>query len=599
MAAEFTANIAHALEMEHVAGMSRVAADALNPGSAVGGEGTTLVIEHPEHGELHADNSIGGVPGGGNQDYKEAASSSGYNVHTSEEFVREAQLEQAGEEGRSVGGIRGDARDRSSTVGGENSEIVVENDRNDMSRGEQNNIWTDIDRGVASTDAITANITRGSYRINRTPIRQADLAGNTPLRILRPTSAAKPSSTIPNGEVGNGSTASGSDSASDTRGNLTHSAPPTPRYSSTQYSVVATAAVSTMNGSGMDGTGCRRRANSHTGAAGSSIGGSGNFTDSRLESVNPETLESTTAQSKSDLAENEDGGRKRPPVEYVRDGRAILPRFSGQTLAPMLRRQPVGLGLQLEAPSAGSWEETLGRPARLWLQEISRRSRGIMTGGDSRDTIESAPEERTNHSETPTPSATARALNGWKQLVFAALLLFFAGNGFIHQYRSVLSWMLTTNKHSSMPTRQPSSAFRTTPTDVVAPIGFGVNADGLESGGHDGGSVPKGRFREAILPPKCQDTVSGTLMVVWATPSGPCLSLAEDFGDSTGGTGGWFGAGGGEIVPGCAVSFRICSAQEIVQKADVGVPPDVGHNSPGLDDLQSSVDHDRYDVSEL
>lgn len=568
MAAEFTANVTHALEMEHMAGIRRaateaVAADVVYPGSTVEETGTAAETRHPAHG---ADGDDANVP-------RPLDAQEG--VDTLEGLVREARLERARHEGGDVGGVRLAASTDGENDGSvrvpceEDAGITSDRDRTSGSGGETARIDPDVDRATGTGITATELLRRGNG-INPTPIRQADLTGDTPLHMLRPRTAAT-AGAVPAGVATSHWVASRSISATGTSADASHSAPSSPRgtHNASMAAAAAVAGVPAFGAAGSDLRSSRRRANTETGA-GCRIGGrGGDGRDDETVEASPSAVNVVGVSRGSTGAGDGNGGTEvgtsgRPAVEYVRDGRAMLPRFSGETIASVLRGQPLGLELQLEAPNNSSLDDALARASRRSLEGASPRSLR-MTSGSGSVARESATEaegaaanasgEATSLSDTAVPESAGgtRTSRGWKQLVFAVALLFFAGDGLRHRWKSMSGGKSKARKA------------RTVPIGADSASGVGIHGGRIEHGGGGNGD-DEHRFRAAFLPPTCQDPVTGAVMAVWATPSGPCLLPAEMFGDTTdGSTGGWFGGGGGGGGPGCAASFRLCSVREVME----------------------------------
>ena len=416
-------------------------------------------------------------------------------------------------------------------------------------------------------------------RINPIPIRQSDLTGKTPLSALRPAGDALYSSSV----------LAGRRKLLDRKGgDAYHSAPSSPTVRSgfpleANDSTAATA-LSCVGEVGPVVGSFRRRAFTETEAFGAGGSGGGNEGGGGGGGRGGGGREEGTAESESFAAGADgnmstDGGSEggggmsegssvhHPPVEYVRHGYAFLPRFSGRAFASILRGQPLGLGQQLEAPQDRSLDDAVARAARFLLHgPPSPSPRAIGVGAVERETMDaagSASREFSRSGDSAGPSTTKTAAPGWKQLAFSLGFLFFALDGVLHLCRGAFGGKgdATMVRPSSTAPHLPSSA--SSPAAASAPSGLtpsiGVCVDGAEdfSGESDGRD---NSFRTTFLPPTCQDIVSGTTMAIWATPSGPCLSPTLNVEAKSR----WFWGGEASRGPGCAASFRPCSAAELL-----------------------------------
>lgn len=550
MAAEFTVNVEHALEMEYMAGIERrtaakMAADAADAdlGSIAGGARATSAVDggtgHGPDGGIEDEVFSVGTPDGNSPDSAAAASGEEKEEHkTMDALVREARLERDRKErGSRVGGGRG--------VEGHG----IAGHRRTRSAANLRALDVGNDSYTSDDDRNRTRDRRGAQSCFDVPpiIRQADLKGDAQISNFRRTNTA-----VDGGTVDVGSATLPAERAATSGGSMADtscSAPssPTGRHPcSAATTTVAASAPSVAKGSLSPVVGSRGRASTVTGCgvhtADSASGDADAGARSRFAVGGGGGMggESDGAESVFSSA--------RPSVEYERDGRAKLPRFTSEHIASVLRGQPLGLELQLEAPNEDSLDDTVARASRLTLQDTSLLTPrvGAATGGGFNGTQEMEPDtthdssgEKGRSVLTGQPAVT-NAGGSWKQLVFACLLLLFAGDGLRHRWKNTFGGQRATPAAS----RQAS---------------FGVET-ASDVGGKGGGAGHKHMFGTAFLPPKCQDPASGRTMTVWATPSGPCLSPALATDDSTEGMGG----GGG---PGCAASFRLCSVTEVVGDA--------------------------------
>lgn len=578
MAAEFTVNVEHALEMEHMAGIDRraaaktAAANAADAdlGSIAGDACATSAVDGVTGHHLGQGTDGGvedevvsvGTPDDNSPECAAAAAGEEKEEHkTMDALVREARLERARQEGGggggSVDGLGGASHRRNGSaaslrvLGVGNGTYASNDDRNGEGRRE---------RACLDMPPI---------------IRQADLTGDTPLSTFRRTDAAVAGGTVDVSPPSEG-TATNGGSMTDT----SRSAPSSPRgrhtCSAATAAAAAASALSAFNGSISPGVASRGRASTVTGAGSCAGDGTGGGVHRTADSASGDVDDAearTRFTAGGGMGGESDGTESvissaRPAVEYERDGRARLPRFTPEHIASVLRGQPLGLELQLEAPNEDSLDDTVARASRLSLQGTSPRSPRVdeaSAGGFSTmqelgpDPADDSFGEEKGHSVTAGQPAVAKAAGGWKQLVFACLLLLFAGDGLRHRWKSAFGGKSAGARKSSSRPAPPSTA-------ASRQASFGIEtASGVGGNGGGGGAGHKHMFGAAFLPPTCQDPASGRMMAVWATPSGPCLSPALTSGGNTEGMG-----GGG---PGCAASFRLCSVTEVVVR-DAG---DVEH----------------------
>lgn len=581
MAAEFTVNVEHALEMEHMAGIDRraaakataaanavdadlgsIAGDACANSAVGGGTGHSWGGQGTDDGVEDEAFSVDNPDGTNPESAAEAEGEEKEEEHkTMAALVREARLERARQEGRS-------SRGRSGSI----EELGIAGHRRTRSAASPVVLHGGND-SYASDDDRNRNRERGGATacFDAPPIiRQAELKGGTPLSTFRRTDTAVAGGTVdvsPAALPSKGTVANGG--ATDT----CCSAPSSPRgrhSCSAAATAAAASALSVADGSQSPVVAPRGRANTVAGlccgvhTAGSESGDVDAEVRSRFRAGGGYgmVVESDGAESVFSSA--------RPAVEYERDGRAKLPRFTSKHIASVLRSQPLGLELQLEAPNEDSVDDTVARASRFPVQDSSAPTPrvGAATGGDfstmqelEPDTTVSSSGEEKDHSVPTGQSAVTRASGSWKQLVFACLLLLFAGDGLRHRWK-------TTFHGKKAPTRKPSS--RSSPPSAAASRQAtfgGATASGVR--GNGGGAGHKHVSGTAFLPPTCQDPASGRTMAVWATPSGPCLSPALIADENTEGM-----AGGGG--PGCAASFRLCSGTEVVVPGADNVQQDRG-----------------------
>ncbi len=609
MAAEFTVNVAHALEMEHMAGINRRAAAKSSAADAAGDGGSAG--HHPSPGPsagagdaaFPAGNPDGG---GGSESAAGGAAGKKQEERTLDDLVHEARIERARQEGVGGGGGGGGGGGSSggSSVEGPGSTGHTRNESAGSSvrvldgGEEKDDLGGEVRNGEGRGER--ASLDRDPQRVSTMPIiRQADLKGDTPLSTLRRagTAAAAVSPTTPR-----------SDRAA---ASAFRSPPSSPRgrHNSLPAASAATAdaALAALEGSLSPEAAPRGRASSLTGTgldAGGGGGGGGGGGEG--VGVNRTAAAASSSDAGADAEARERPGAgvgrrgvgaaavagfdsddtesvvsgTRPAVEYVRDGKAKLPRFKSAHIASVLRGQPLGLELQLEAPNEDSLDDTVARASRLPLGGIASpcSSRVGLAGGSSFGGTQQAIHEATGAlpggeaAGDPGNSAAAeRARGGWKQLLFALFLLLFAADGLRHRWKSTFrsesaaaaaatAAAVARKNSSSRAHAQSSTAPRQEPFERY-------RAGGDEDGG--GGEGGKHTFGTAFLPPTCQDPVSGRTMAVWATPAGPCLAPASASGGENWGARG--GRGGREGGPGCAASFRLCTSAEVVVQDSGGV----------------------------
>lgn len=585
MAAEFTVNVEHALEMEHLAGIARRAVAKAAAGGAdadvgsIAGDAYSASAEDGGAGHDGADGGVDndgvlpvGVPGDDSQE--SAGGATEEEKQTLDELVRKARLERARQEGGGGG----------NTVEGPGSACHRKSDSACSSLCDRNGSRPTTDDGARERRGERASLDRSPCRGDTTPItRQADIAGDMPLSTCRSAGTAPVSPTKPppsDGTLTTGTTTTTTDTS--------HSAPSSPcgRYaSSAASSAAATAALTALDGSLSQGEPSRGRASTITGAGFGTGGGSGDDANctaaDRFSSAGAADSESPTRLAAGPRRRRGGGGNcvesdgtesvvssARPAVEYERDGNARLPRFKWEHIASVLRGKPLGLELQLEAPNEDSLDDTVARASRLSMEgasPCSSRAEGASGSALVGAVRDAEPGGATGASPgeegvpRPCGGATGRSApgrraeaGGWKNVVFACLLLLFAGDGLRHRWKSTFrSERKAASEGSSSPPPPSTPAFHRVP--------FGREkaelSDGGGGGGDGGGDEERGGrlFGAAFLPPTCHDHVFGRTMAVWATPSGPCVSPASIPGDKAGGGG-----------PGCSPSFRLCSAAEIV-----------------------------------
>ncbi|CAM9723329.1 unnamed protein product [Ectocarpus sp. 6 AP-2014] len=520
LAAEFTVNVEHALEMEHMAGIARRAAakaaaaaataDA-DPGLAAGdahepragGDGTepNLGLADDVVGPAAREPEANGGPvcaAGGEQ--------------TLDDLVREARAERAHRESGGTGGPRSAGHER----GGSDGSVLADG-------GPEGCYPSRSGEGRPSGN----DPTDADHRAGVTPvIRQADLAGDTMLRTFLGAAGGTAPVVPPPGDT-------------------SRSAPSSPRgwhaHAATAAAAAAGAvpALPTLDG---QSAGNRERASTVTGAGDDGVGG-GTAEEACGISGGAGFTAGCRGGGENDGTESVLSGARPPAVEYERDGNARLPRFTSEHFESVLRGQPLGLELQLEAPNEDSVDDTVARAAssRVPLEGAPPPSPRVDAGNAPGNAVQ----ETTGQDAPPREGkgvsvpSTAEA-RSWKQAGFACLLLFFAGDGLRYRWKAGFRGEKTAHENISMP---PPSPTRGSP--------------------EPGSLATDGRnrvFGVTFLPPACKDPVSGATMAVWVAPSGPCLSPASVSGSGAGRTEGVLG-GGGE--PACSASFRLCSAAEV------------------------------------
>ena len=586
MAAEVTANLLHAMEMEHLAGVDRTGDGVPGADSdSISMSGDPSKTAHSDLGGSSVDGTIPPTHGDGSLDHPSHAAGEGLDpagrVESSEHPGRSKELGSESRPGRtrnqrSVGG--GSEGGASSIDEGRGGTAGLKGGVGDSEGGVEGNKQEEktpgrgFDHRSRGTGVTAAELLRRGTRINPTPIRQEDLTGATPLRKLRDNPAPAPLGAAPGGKskaVHRRTNGAARTSTIDAAPVAARSAPSSPRDRKPSCSIAAAAALvaaeteaasteAAASASGVAGSGCdmlahRRRASSETDA----VLGSGQV--GKNDTSEPKAFLAKTDVPKSPGgSEGEDmvgEGMSSPPgVEYVRDGRALLPRFSGQRFASLLRGQPLGLEQQLEAPSDGSLEYALARAARIPLETLrtvfqpKKKTTGNDTAaaGDEGIVTNDAPADKRDAFDLRTaaiPLITpgAKAARGWKQLVFALLLLVFAADGLRHRWNS-LYWREGRETMGRPSTPPPTRRF------------------GASDG--SGGLLLENRFRAAFLPPSCQDPMSGVTMAVWVTPSGPCLSPLGGGAGNTRNARESSGNEAGLAQPLCAASFPLCGTDE-------------------------------------
>lgn len=511
MAAEITANLLHALEMEHLTGVEHMASDE-TPGA--NGDSISVSVERARTSEPgHRTSTFvdGTTPrlddDGSDPDPDRASRAGGVNVEPSEETGNSGDL---GSESR-VERAQHEEGSRVSVSGKDTRRGRVSSSEGCGGRADRDTIFDGQDQRTGVT---AAEPLRRGTRIHLKPIRQEDLTGETPLRKLRD----KPSSaTVVHCRT----------SKTDSLSGATRSAPSSPRDRQDSCGIATTATseaamLALGENSHSDVRGFRRRACSDAEVA----LGSGEVGDSGLSmAISSRVSGIEVPRSPSSGGGGGIGSRPRLSVEYVRDGKAFLPRFTGEIFASLLRGKSLGLEQQLEAPNDGSLNHFLGRPTESHLLTnktresdagVAEEKQGLGAMAVKADAVQLTPRRK--------------ATRGWKQVVFAFLLLFFAADGLRHRWNHLF--------------RGGAGESRESPPEL-APTSLN-------------GAPPESRIRATFLPPSCQDPMSGGMMAVWVKPSGPCLSPVEGGGDMNRGGWGSFGVGIGEGEPLCAASFPLC-----------------------------------------
>ncbi|CAM9136197.1 unnamed protein product [Scytosiphon promiscuus] len=569
LAAELTVNVAHALEMEHIAGVERkrAAAKTASPYSPDGETGSTpreaFAASVDSDGGAHqlgrragggVDNDVavlGGTRVAGDPERgPEAAGEEG--EQTLDDLVREARLERARQEGyrRESGGIcggKGSGRtEHTRSRPAENPRAVADGNGGRPSDVDVDTDETGTGRGRSTADCPDSNGASGPTETPReSPSTVAGAPGSSSAGETAAMSApaalhGSPAHGLPRqGRGGTGTGASRSDTAGDGSGSDASNTPSPASGASTTAAAAAAAAPAAIGRSRL-GTGCRTADSDGT------------------ESV---------------------GSGAHPGVEYERDGNARLPRFRPSDFASVLRGQTLGLEMQLEPPNEESLDDTVARASRLAPEgaPCSRSPRGATAGGGAVGGQEAGPETtggdffswgggeaRDGRAVRAGQSTRARVAGGWKQALFAWLLLLLAGDGLRQRWKRA-------SYGRESPARPSSPTLTTAQSEKDSEPGFSV-------GGSGEGAGQKFVFGAAFLPPTCQDPASGTTMAIWVTPSGPCLSPASTSrrraGEGARGQSGERDGGGG---PACAASFRLCSVTEAtVQDSGRGASPEGG-----------------------
>lgn len=531
MAAEFTVNVAHALEVEHKAGLDRAEAEKAaampegmhvdSPRPSVAGAGSTADPISPRvwvGGGGGGDDIAARVPGVSGSPADGGLEASREGAQRLEGLVRDARLERARHESFGVGRSDGTDRARPGAGGGGGSVRGVHDRSESGGTGDSGNDHDgssgggELDgRARPNTDhggggggggsAATVVVTerRRRNRVVPTPIRQSDLTGKTPLSALRPADSALYSGTL---------LASRRSSLDSNGADAYHSAPPSPTGRSgfslaandaTATDAAAAAAVSSLE-PGPGGRRSRRRAFTETEAdrdfiaGGNGVGGVGGGRGGDAVGVGLGGRGEGTAASESGVigadgsrsaAGGSEGGEgsAHPAIEYVRDGRAFLPRFTGRAFASILRGQPLGLGQQLEAPKDGSLDDAVARAARLSLQASpspSPRAVGMGTVElEAMDAAVGGPGGVASSGDPAELSAARRAAPGWKQLLFAFLLLFFAVDGVFHRWNGAFGGKRKAKVRPPTAPHLPTAAAAFSGSNP----GVGVCGDGREDDG--------------------------------------------------------------------------------------------------------------------
>lgn len=613
MAAEFTANVVHALEMEHMAGLDRSrgasdssAADGGATGFAEGGgaDGALEVEDWGISARRRGESRAGGVGfGAGPTEMRQGLplppetplTSSGPNcvileagtpVRPDTQFQQEHIDSPISRGSRNVSGrISSDTEGR---IGG--------HDTADTNGGRrETDVFNDSHRRTSGGGGLDANTNgRGgraflevgseSSCVVTTPITQADLNRNTGLRITGRSDgvpARSPENSRAGGDCGVAARRSATEAS--------RSAPssPTGRRESFRESTAPSE-------SGLEGQGSRARAHSMTGGDDTGVNLQhyllpGLDAESHADSAPAANVCRTVGPSSSMVDETGSDyasvrSSARPPAEYARDGRHFLPRFTGEALASVLRGQHVGLEQQLEAPNDETLEDSLSRPPRIPdgfapHGGLVESMGGVRGGGDGSSVDNVGPEE--GASETRDAVRATRAAIGWPrlfgmssvfsgatapdranradrsaggfQIIFGIVVLLLALDGLRHRVGGLVYGGWGATLHVPPVATSPSSR----------PTNFGYSGGGGVRSGDGGGSGGIG-FQYVYLPPTCLDTQTGATMAIWATPAGPCLSPGQTEKISRKGAA---GEGEGEVRGsermGCATSFRLCSSLEV------------------------------------
>ncbi|CAM9357168.1 unnamed protein product [Sphacelaria rigidula] len=219
------------------------------------------------------------------------------------------------------------------------------------------------------------------------------------------------------------------------------------------------------------------------------------------------------------------------PVGYRRDGPHVMPKHSMRTFLPILRGAPVELERQLSPPTLRTVERTLHDAARRY-QEVggddrspteTRGRTGAASGVVSDDVADSSgaqADSDIDRSDVDGNRASPRSAGSWLQKVVVTIVFLLALDGL---------------RHELFGTRRATPPRRTSATRSS----FSTRAAGS-----------KGVLRR----PTCQDPETGATMLIWATPSGVCLSLDEE---ESGDAEVW-----GGVSPACGAEFRLCATRE-------------------------------------
>lgn len=374
LAAEFTVNVAHALEVEHMAGIQRrreaaTAADTASPGSTGGDIGSIS-------GEAFAASVDG--DGGAAHDTDRRVSGSGDN-----------QEEDVSGETRVAGGP-----EQGPDAAGESEEQTLEDLVRQARLARARQERSKRGRGDRVCDRDEPGRTAAHTADN---VRAADGgSGDHPSDINVDANSG-------DGAEGEGSTANG---------------PGTDGISRASTGTRGTHSETTADGPGGYANNTSDPASDafavDTAAARSRLGTGGRGT----ESDGAESVDSAACLA----------------MEYERDGKARLPRFRSADFTSVLRGPTLSLDMQLEAPNADSLDDTVARASRLSPEgaPCPRSPGGGTVGGGSGG----APEAKDASAGGGGQSARARAAAGWKQLVFAGFILLFAGDGLRHRWKS-------------------------------------------------------------------------------------------------------------------------------------------------------------------
>lgn len=677
MAAEFTANVCHAMEMEYLAGMENLRfaanapeASAAPPKKILSNECDTYRARADPLGVPHA-------PAGGRRD--EPSSSAFPNsvdgasdqyalgleqgrralvpeVSIGEQETTRPRPQQGGQVGtdasREQSTAAALASSRLSAAGSGSlqqpdhvlrAEVSTEADAR---RGQAHSGVSSFEGSadgaatigrVEDASSTTAKrYPRAGSRINMTPITQADLNRNVgvPLRSplfavsCAPASPPSPSTAAssPPRSVATTTTMSNSCVAakpfigrittstaigrSDVRAELAgRSLPSTPigrrRHHFSGPEVAAAGGFSveggTASGGGDRDVGGRARSSSDVmigtrGDSGSGARGGGDFFAVRQQNVSEAGMVmGGLDEMLADANSGREGGRvgshevmsetgvrdaaHPAPADYRRDGRHLLPRFSMESFASVLRGMPLALEQQLDAPTQSTLQSVLHRAAGRFREGGGRGGGGVYdqpsgrqgstdggldSGSDGRELGDGGTiRDEVGVARAPTP-AHSRG-EGWIQILSSILFLFFAIEGVRHHLFGAAA-----SKHATRSTAAPSSM-----PHSPSPLGGGI-------GGYPSGSeVETTRYRAVFLPQTCRDPATGVTMTIWATPSGPCVSPEQESED---------GAWGGPGSPGCAASFRLCSAGEIWGMVE-GIADGWGSSTSDKDDNDKGVAH--------